>query len=147
MYNEEYLTQLLNKDNNSGQGKGIELPNEIKNRFNWGAFLLGPFWGIGNNSYITFTLFLSLFLALIPLIGTIIPAVLSYWFGVEGNKWAWENKRFKSVAAFQEYQKKWAIAGTIYSVITFAVIIYVAMISVNSIMNSGLDDVMMRYAK
>ncbi len=97
--------------NNSGGGKDIKVPKEISGKFNWGAFTLTWIWGIGNKSYITFTIFASALLAIIPIIGMLGPLGFSIWFGIKGNTWAWQNKRFPNIKSFHENQKKWAIIG------------------------------------
>lgn len=97
--------------NNSGQGAGIVVPEEVKNRFNWGAFLLGWIWGIGNKSYLTFLSFAALLVCWIPIVGPLVPLGLSIWFGIKGNEWAWQNKKFDSIEAFHNYQKLWVKIG------------------------------------
>lgn len=107
--------------NNSGQGKEITVPDIVKNRFNWGAFFLGWIWGIGNKSYLTFISFATVLVCWIPVIGSLIPIGLSIWFGVKGNEWAWQNKKFESVDAFHNYQKKWAIASIVIAVLLIVI--------------------------
>ena len=97
--------------------------DEIKNKFNWGACLLTWIWGLGNNTYITLLYLLGLIFTTIPIVGWLIPLALHIWFGTKGNEWAWENKKFDTVEKFNKYQKKWAIAGIIFSVIFFIVIL------------------------
>ncbi len=99
--------------NNSGQGTGIVVPEDVKNHFNWGAFLLGWIWGIGNKSYLTFLSFAALLVCWIPIVGPLVPLGLAIWFGIKGNEWAWQNKQFDSVEAFHEYQKLWVKAGLV----------------------------------
>ncbi|MCD7740256.1 MAG: DUF2628 domain-containing protein [Candidatus Gastranaerophilales bacterium] len=115
--------------NNSGGGKDIIVPDEVKNHFNWGAFLVGWIWGIGNKSYLTFLGFISIPLAVIFYFVIQIPDIvarivlqliglgLAIWFGIKGNEWAWQNKKFKSIKNFHEYQRKWVIWGIILVVI------------------------------
>ena len=100
-------------ENNSGKGGNITVPDEVAKRFNWGAFLLSWIWGIGNSTYITFLIFVGCIVCIIPFIG--IPACLGLqiWFGIKGNKWAWQNKHFESIEQFHSYQKNWAIAGIV----------------------------------
>jgi Cytochrome oxidase complex assembly protein 1 len=76
-----------------------ETPPEIGG-WNWGAFLLNWIWGIGNNTYIAL-------LTLIPIVGFVMIFVL----GAKGNRWAWKNGRWDSVAHFKRVQRRWAIAG------------------------------------
>ena len=118
----------VNFVNNSGQGENIMVPAAVTDRFNWGAFLLTWIWGLGNKTYITLLILLTMVLAFIPfvnLVSGIAQLALAIWFGIKGNEWAWKNKKFASVEVFHEYQKKWAIAGTILAIlgILFAIII------------------------
>jgi Cytochrome oxidase complex assembly protein 1 len=78
-----------------------EIPPEIRG-WNWGAFLLNWIWGIGNNTYIAL-------LTLVPVVGFVMIFVL----GAKGNRWAWENGRWDSVAHFKRVQRRWAIAGLV----------------------------------
>lgn len=107
--------------NNSGKGKEIAVPDVVKNRFNWGAFFLGWIWGIGNKSYLTFLSFATILVCWIPFIGSLAPIGLSIWFGIKGNEWAWQNKKFASVEAFHNYQKKWAIVGLVIVVLSILI--------------------------
>ncbi len=104
-------------ENNSGMGKGISVSGEVANRFNWGAFFLSWIWGLGNNSFITFLIWTSCLIIFIPLIGIFAPLGFAIWFGIKGNEWAWQNKHFESIEKFHDYQRKWATAGVIVSVI------------------------------
>ncbi len=97
-------------ENTSGAGKDAKVPAEVSGKFNWGAFLLSWIWGLGNATYLTLIILLVCF---IPLIGGLGALGLAIWFGIKGNEWAWQNKRFESVEAFHAYQKKWVIAGII----------------------------------
>jgi uncharacterized membrane protein len=77
----------------------VAIPDEIR-QWNWGAFLLAPFWGIGNR------VFLGL-LGLIPLVGLVISIIL----GIKGNEWAWRNRRWESPKVFLDSQRKWSYWG------------------------------------
>ncbi len=120
-----------NVENTSGQGESTFVPDDVANHFNWGAFLLSWIWGLGNKTYITLIILLVSF---IPFVNLIVPLALCIWFGVEGNKWAWKNKRFESIEHFHSYQKKWVIAGLIlpivgliFSLFVFALVMPVLM--------------------
>lgn len=91
--------------NTSGQGKLAEIPEEIKGKWNWGAFLLSGIWGMGNNAWIALALALiaTPFLFFFPLVS--IGAFL--FLGWKGNEWAWRSKQWDSVEHFQKVQKKW----------------------------------------
>lgn len=76
------------------------LPADLKH-FNWGAFLLNWIWGIMHGKYITLVYFPA---CLIPVIG---PLAVSVWFGIAGNKWAWESKNWSSIEEFNQSQHNW----------------------------------------
>jgi hypothetical protein len=86
-------------ENTSGQGAGATIPPEAR-RWNWGAFLLGWIWGLGNSVYVAL-------LTLVPLVNIVMIFVL----GAKGGEWAWRNKRWESVDHFVSVQKKWAAWG------------------------------------
>jgi hypothetical protein len=94
--------------NTSGQETNTMVPPGIKG-WNWGAFLLGWIWGIGNGTYISF-------LTLIPIVNVVMVFVL----GVKGNEWAWKNKHWESIEHFKIVQRKWMYAGLIFLVIWVA---------------------------
>lgn len=79
----------------------FEIPAEIKNKFNWGAFLLGWIWGLFNKTYITL---LQIPIAFIPFIGPLLSMGLAVWFGKKGNEWALKNKHFNSLDEFIKFQ-------------------------------------------
>jgi hypothetical protein len=99
------LLQTSAPINNSGQGGlfdlSVPVPEEIKG-WNWGAFLIAPFWLVSNRVWIGL-------LALVPIFGFWMAIAL----GVKGNEWAWKSRRWESIEQFQTDQKKWAIAGII----------------------------------
>jgi hypothetical protein len=88
-------------ENTSGHGVASTVPAEI-DRWNWGAFLLNWIWGIGNNTYIAFLMF-------VPMVNIVMIFVL----GVKGSSWAWRNKRWESIEQFRSVQRKWATWGVI----------------------------------
>lgn len=101
-------------------------PQELK-RFNWGAFLLNWIWGVMHKKYITLLYFLACF---IPILG---PLVISIWFGIAGNKWAWNSKNWASIEEFNEVQKNWVriwfILAGLGIIITLKVIFVILLIS------------------
>ena len=76
------------------------LPSEI-DRFNWGAFLFNWIWGIMHGKYITLLYFPA---CLVPVVG---PLLICIWFGICGNRWAWESRSWESVEKFNDCQKYW----------------------------------------
>ncbi len=83
----------------SGQGKTSVLPPELQ-RWNWGAFFLNWIWGVGNNTYIAFLMF-------VPFVNIVMIFVL----GAKGNKWAWQNVIWRDVEHFRRVQRTWGIVG------------------------------------
>jgi hypothetical protein len=84
--------------------------NELR-KWNWGAFLLGPIWGIGHG------VFRSL-LTLVPIYGIYEWIML----GRQGNRWAWEQRRWDSIESFRKTQRKWAMWGAIVSTLLVLII-------------------------
>ena len=103
----ENLNDTFSEENNSGQGKGTPVPDIVAKKFNWGAFGLTFIWGLFNKTYITLLVIPTLFLGAL---GLLIQFILGIWFGIKGNTWAWQNKKWNSIEHFQSVQKKWAVA-------------------------------------
>jgi hypothetical protein len=80
-----------------------DFPIELK-KFNWGAFLFNWIWGVMHKKYVTLWYFVA---CLIPVIG---PIGISIWFGLSGNKWAWQSRDWASVEEFNQVQKNWVRA-------------------------------------
>ena len=119
-------------ENNSGMGKDIQVPEVVAKRFNWGAFLLSWIWGLGNGTYITL---IGLLVCFIPFVGGLIALGCSIWFGIKGNEWAWQNKRFNDVEHFHSYQRKWATAGVIVLLLSFVFWFFLVMLA--ALLGSG----------
>lgn len=103
------------------------LPYDYRKEFNWGAFLGTWIWGIVNKSYKTLWIFL---LGLTP-----ISLHYSLYCGLRGNEWAYTNKKWTDVDAFNEAQKKQTtifailfciIIPIIYFAIVFAIVAIIA---------------------
>lgn len=84
-----------------------EFPQHLK-KWNWGAFLLNWLWGIGNNTYSAFKVF-------IPVYG------IYYMFklGLRGNEYAWENGTWKNEEHFVRVQRNWSRASLAYAAFCF----------------------------
>ena len=102
-------------ENNSGAGPNSVVAEHIKKHFNWGAFFFSWIWGLCHKSYITL---ITIPVAFIPFIGWLINIGLQTWFGIKGNEWAWQNKRWENSEAFHKNQRIWAIVGTVLSIIS-----------------------------
>ncbi len=112
--------------NSSGQGG--EVPAEVARGWNWGAFWLSVLWGISHRTYQTLIVFV---LAIVTLcadgimfiskgnmlapMGVTSAALwlagipLSVWYGRMGNRWAWQNREFRSIEEFRMVQKIWSV--------------------------------------
>ena len=109
-------------DNNSGAGPESPVLDIVSKRFCWGAFFLNWIWGLGNKTYITL---LILLIASIPFVGIVAMLGCQIWFGIKGNKWAWQNKRWKSIEHFHSVQKNWAITGLILFILNLSILVLV----------------------
>lgn len=105
--------------NTSGHGSNAKVPAAVAGKFNWGVFLLTWIWGLYHKKYLTLIMIPLGFLVYIPFVGWLIPLGVGIWFGIKGNEWAWQGRRYNSIAQFHESQKKWAIAGIIVIVLLF----------------------------
>ena len=126
--------------NNSGQGPNSPVLDIVSKKFNWGAFLLNWIWGLGNRTFITLVIFLVGVFGIIPGLGIIAGLGCNIWFGIKGNEWAWQNKRWESIEQFHLVQKKWAIGGLIALFVQIILVVLVCIaiiIPVN--MNSTSD--------
>ena len=148
MSNEELINNKPKRKkiiNTSGQGKNAIVPKSVANRFNWGAFGFGWIWGIFNKTWITFIYLVINVIIIISLYSNlnmqiswfiiIVCAFLSLamliWFGVKGNTWAWQNKRWKNIEHFHKIQRRWAIALLILylpSILMFILIIIMTLL-------------------
>jgi hypothetical protein len=93
--------------NTSGQGSAAVVPEEVKG-WSWGGFWLSWIWGIGNNVWIAL-------LALVPV--PFLAIIMMFVLGAKGREWAWQNKHWDSVAAFNQTQKTWGMVGLILAII------------------------------
>ena len=100
--------------NTSGTGSRASVPREL-GEWNWGGFLLTWVWGIGNNVWWSFLVF-------IPYLGfMVMPWVLAF----KGNQWAWQSRHWDSIEHFKRVQHSWTMWGL---GITIAVTIVVTVI-------------------
>ena len=109
-----------------------DVPREVK-KWNWGAFLLNPLWGLFNGVYWPFGVTLAfLFLYIISgfndvvyVVGGISNFVISIKLGINGSEWAWRAKSWNDVHRFLIVQNNWMVAALIYvfvSLFLFALI-------------------------
>ena len=85
--------------NNSGMGDRCnQVPFELKEKWNWGAFLMPVIWGLANHVYQALWCF-------VPIIGFF----YSFYLGAHGNEFAWKHHYWESVEEFRRVQRKWAV--------------------------------------
>ncbi len=122
------------QENTSGQGKGTELPDELKG-LNWGAFFFNWVWGLFNSTYIALLVLglplggmVSGFVLLILGFDKLGNALIAVFFAgglamvfvllFKGNKWAWANKSWDDHDHFRRVQRKWGWAALIFVLLT-----------------------------
>ncbi len=92
--------------NTSGLGKNCVVPDEVRRKFNWGAFCFDLLWAADNRVWQGL---LPLVLVFFPdAIGYLLYIIFKIWFGIKGNSLAWKNKKWASVEEFHAKQKRWA---------------------------------------
>ena len=96
--------------NNSGQNESI--PAELSSGWNWGAFMLPVVWAIAHETWFGL-------LALVPGLNLVVPFVLA----ARGNELAWQNRRFHSIAHFQEVQRVWRNCAIGVGAVTAALLV------------------------
>ena len=120
-----------------------ELDEALKH-FNWGAFFFAWLWGLGNGSFSkTWSIilldiigsFISSSIKGVGIIYLICALGLRIYYGLNGNKWAYENRAWFSISDYAETQKKWAIFASVLMVIfvIFIITIFSAIIAMFSL--------------
>lgn len=87
--------------NTSGQGSAAMVPAEIRGGWNWGGFLLGWIWAVGNGAFLW-----AVVAFFVPFFNIVL--------GFKGNEWAWQSKQWNSVDHFRQTQRTWTKAGVIF---------------------------------
>ena len=83
----------------------IPVPQEIQG-WNWGAFMLAPFWCLTNQVWIGL-------ICWIPYIGFIAVLPMMLILGGKGNVWGWRSRQWRSIQDFKAHQRSWAKASII----------------------------------
>lgn len=80
------------------------------NRWNWGAALLYPIWGIFNGCW--WAVLPSFVLSIVGLsFSILVTVILMLIFGIYGSRWAWKYGKYKS---FQQFREKQRYNGLVY---------------------------------
>ena len=75
--------------------------NELNN-WNIGAMLCPFLWGLGNKIEWTLSA-----IALVSLCNPLTALLVWVWFGMNGNRWAFESGSYKDAETFAVVQKRW----------------------------------------
>lgn len=99
------------------------VPDELRGKWNWGAFFLSWIWGLNHKAYLTLLVFAAGAVGAITheAVGNLAVLGLCIWFGMAGNEWAWKSGRFQTIEHFRQVQKAWAIWGLVIAVLGFVV--------------------------
>jgi len=112
--------------NTSGMGSKAPVPPGL-GEWNWGGFLLTWMWGLGNNVWWSFLVF-------VPYLGVLVmPWVLAF----KGNEWAWQSRHWESIEHFKRVQRSWMLWGLWIS-IALTVLITVILLIVLALVVQGL---------
>lgn len=102
----------------SGGPVPVRSSGQVPGKFNWGAFTMSIFWGIGNECYLSL-------LTLIPIFGFIWQFVC----GFKGNEWAWEKGGFRDMEEFSKIQGTWNKAGFVMVIVWVIALIGILLFS------------------
>lgn len=115
LFPEETLLNISNKGNfNNNRGLTQASNGEPDNleKWNWGAFCFGWLWAVSNGIYWPL-------IAFIPFLGLVAYPVICIILGINGNRWAWEKRRWQSAEHFRRVQHNWALAALWIFLISF----------------------------
>ena len=102
--------------NDSGT-RNAALPDELRG-WNWGAFLIGPIWGIGNRVWIALLPLLLIFMPQSVVVLTLIVyGAFGLLLGYKGNEWAWRARRWESTEQFKRAQRTWVTWGVVFLIL------------------------------
>ncbi|MCT4414480.1 hypothetical protein EFO43_01540 [Lactococcus cremoris] len=114
--------------------------DEIKTKWNWGAFALTMWFGIANRAYLG----LLILLTLVPWVGWIFGIVWMIVFGFHGEKWALENRdnKYRDEEEFRKVMDGWNragfvafIIGIVLFVIAILILIFILVFAFNNYNN------------
>jgi len=97
--------------NTSGRGRLDHLPEGVAG-WSWGGFVFSWIWAIGNRTW-------PGLLGLVPGVGLVMRVLL----GMKGRQWAWQNRRWDSVAQFRRVQRRWSIAAGVVALLVLIALI------------------------
>ena len=113
------------EENTSGHGENSFVPDVVANRYNWGAFFFHWIWALVYGKFV---------IALVALISHVIPflpLIICIWMGTQGNKWAWQSKKYQSIEEFHQIHRKWAVAGICIGIVIMLMVIWTIVTATN----------------
>ncbi len=102
----------------------VSLGNVDTSKFSWAAFFLSGIWGLFNGCWWMILVNIGYFiLAFIPIVGIIsglASLITNIFFGINGTRWAWENRVWSSPQVFEDTQKTWNKVAIILFVVSIS---------------------------
>jgi len=106
------------------QVMGMASANVDTSRFSWAAFFLSGIWGLFNGCWwmilVNIGFFFLCFVPIINFFAGIGSLITSIVFGINGTRWAWENRTWRSPQEFIQTQETWNKVAIILFVISIA---------------------------
>lgn len=103
----------------SGDVPAARIPDYDK--WTWGAFTFTWIWGLFNGCWWMFLIQLALIVfCFVPYMNLFMPIVyfiIYIVYGVNGRKWAWENRSWRDADDFERTQDSWNTWGLIFFII------------------------------
>jgi hypothetical protein len=126
-----YIPQAVSSGvNDSGTGAGAVLPAELK-YFNWGSFFWTWIWSIGHQFWLgLLALPLGFVIGLIPLIGPVAGIAISVVFGIKGNEWAWQHRRWDSTEHFRKTQRVWGMWALGFFILILILLLFAVLLPI-----------------
>lgn len=126
--------------NTSGTGAQAVLPEELKG-FSWAACLMTWIWAIGHQFWLGLvSIPIGFVIGAIPVINLFGWIAINIVFGIKGNEWAWQHRRWDSIEQFKATQRVWTIWGvalTLLAVVFIGIAFMVAGTAVFSAMQGN----------
>ena len=113
----------------AGTGEGTETPPTTltPSGFNWGAFLVIPFWLLGHKFWLWAAGYiLGMFLltaAEVGLLKFLVHLAFGVFLGIRANKMLWATGRYKSVEELRRRERPWAIFGFVSSAVVLLLLL------------------------
>ncbi|HZT44052.1 MAG TPA: GYF domain-containing protein [Chthonomonadaceae bacterium] len=112
---------------NTSGTNGLVPPEVEAMGWSWGAFGVNWIWCLAHNQVLLGICILIL--NFIPFIGGLVTLGIAIYLGINGNKLAWQKRRYESLQQFQTVERiwgKWGIGLFILSILL--VIVYIVLI-------------------